>query len=177
MIFDPKKNYERWDVVILLAKEYGCKKLAEIGVYRGENAKIILSQGSDFNLEHLFLIDTCKICGKEFFLSFISWIFTNKMPASFLKMLSVDAATMFKDNSLDLVFIDADHKYESIKDDINAWLPKIKKGGIICGHDYGGADNGGLGMFPGVKQAVDEIFGTRVNAVPVTRVKVWWVQL
>ena len=176
MIFDSKKGYERWDVVILLAKEYGCKKLAEIGVYKGENAKIILSHGSSFNLEHLFLVDPYDP-NYPYSLPFISWVFTNKMPASFLKMLSIDASTMFEDNSLDLVFIDADHKYESVKNDINAWIPKIRKRGIICGHDYGGSDNGGLGMHPGVKQAVDEAFGDRVNTVPVTRVRVWWVQL
>jgi predicted O-methyltransferase YrrM len=60
---------------------------------------------------------------------------------------SVEAAKNFQDESLDFVFIDANHEYESIKEDIKAWLPKVKKGGILGGHDY--AD--------GVKKAVDEM--------------------
>ncbi len=65
-----------------------------------------------------------------------------------IKLDSLSASKLYEDNSLDFVFIDANHNYEFVKKDIEAWLPKIKKGGYIGGHDYGG----------GVKQAVDEIF-------------------
>lgn len=72
-----------------------------------------------------------------------------------IKSYSWEAAKNFSDSSVDFVFIDADHKYESVVKDINAWLPKIKKGGIISGHDY---------FNPcGVKKAVDENFGGRVK--------------
>jgi predicted O-methyltransferase YrrM len=64
---------------------------------------------------------------------------------------SVDAAKLYEDNSLDFVFIDADHSYESTREDIDAWLPKIKNGGIISGHDY--SKN-----WPGVVRAVNETF-------------------
>ena len=66
--------------------------------------------------------------------------------------MSWDAAVNFADESIDFVFIDADHSYESVKKDIEAWLPKIRKNGIISGHDYG---NGNPSE---VKQAVDEKF-------------------
>ena len=42
----------------------------------------------------------------------------------------------FLDHSLDMVFIDGAHDYESVMTDILSWLPKIKKNGLICGHDY-----------------------------------------
>ena len=53
-----------------------------------------------------------------------------------LQMTSVEASKLYKDDSLDFVFIDADHKYESVVEDILAWFPKVKNGGIIGGHDY-----------------------------------------
>ena len=40
------------------------------------------------------------------------------------------------DNTLDFCYIDADHSYDSVKNDLDIWLPKIKINGIICGHDY-----------------------------------------
>lgn len=48
---------------------------------------------------------------------------------------SAQAATGFEDGSLDAVFIDADHRYEYVLKDIQTWLPKVKPGGIISGHD------------------------------------------
>jgi predicted O-methyltransferase YrrM len=53
-----------------------------------------------------------------------------------LKLESIQAARLFEDNSIDFVFIDADHDYNAVKADILAWYPKVKKGGIIAGHDY-----------------------------------------
>lgn len=56
----------------------------------------------------------------------------------------------------DLIFIDADHNYESVKADIAAWRGSLKPGGIMCGHDYSGDS---YGSFPGVDRAVHEAFG------------------
>jgi len=52
-----------------------------------------------------------------------------------LVMPSIEACALFPDRSLDLVFIDGNHGYSHVKRDVLAWLPKIKFGGIICGHD------------------------------------------
>lgn len=72
--------------------------------------------------------------------------------AVIIREYSVEAAKSFANSSLDYVFIDAEHTYEGVKEDVTAWLPKVKKGGWIGGHDY---DNG---RFVGVKRAVDELF-------------------
>lgn len=66
---------------------------------------------------------------------------------------SLTAAKDFEDNSLDFVFLDADHTYEAVKADIDAWHPKIKEGGILCGHDYAHPDY----LDWGVDKAVDEL--------------------
>jgi hypothetical protein len=66
---------------------------------------------------------------------------------------SARSASLFPDNSLAFVYIDACHLYDAVTADVRAWLPKIQPGGIIAGHDYTNK------RFPGVKEAVDEIFG------------------
>lgn len=68
---------------------------------------------------------------------------------------SSNESKSFQDGSVDFVFIDANHDYQFVKDDILAWLPKISKNGLIGGHDYS------LGWL-GVIKAVTEIFGTDV---------------
>jgi hypothetical protein len=72
------------------------------------------------------------------------------------RMESTEAAPLVADASLDLVFIDADHSYDGVSTDIDAWLAKVKPSGWIGGHDYGAKPNGR--EFPGVQRAVDERF-------------------
>ena len=49
---------------------------------------------------------------------------------------SVLAASLVPDQKLDFVFIDADHRFEAVVADIRAWLPKVKVGGVLAGHDW-----------------------------------------
>lgn len=69
---------------------------------------------------------------------------------------SLQAAAMFSPYSLDFVFIDAAHDYDSVRSDIAAWLTNIRTGGVIAGDDYGipGEINP---VWPGVKQAVQSM--------------------
>lgn len=69
-----------------------------------------------------------------------------------LKMDSATAAMIFSNDHamVDAVYIDALHTYEGCKKDIELWKGIVKRGGFLCGHDYGGKN------FQGVKQAVDE---------------------
>jgi hypothetical protein len=72
-----------------------------------------------------------------------------------IKGLSEFASQEFENESLDFVFIDADHQYESVKKDIELWLPKIKIGGIISGHDY--AFGGYCGVIPAVNEKFKDV--------------------
>lgn len=71
--------------------------------------------------------------------------------AVILRQTSEQAASI-SDKIFHYVFIDAQHTYNGVLDDIRLWLPLIVPGGFIGGHDYG------QDRFPGVKRAVDEIF-------------------
>ncbi len=65
---------------------------------------------------------------------------------------STDAVKRYKDASLDFVFLDGAHDACAVRADINAWWPKLKKGGILAGHDYDPTHN------PDVVKTVNEIF-------------------
>ena len=53
-----------------------------------------------------------------------------------VRMKSHEASSVFKDGFFDLVYIDADHSESEVIRDLNAWIPKVKDGGMICGHDW-----------------------------------------
>lgn len=59
----------------------------------------------------------------------------------------------YPEESLDFVFIDAAHDFENVFKDISCWFGKVKKGGVIAGHDYESS--------LGVKEAVDKFFGAK----------------
>lgn len=78
---------------------------------------------------------------------------------------SAKSAALFKDKSISFCFIDASHKYESVKNDIKAWLPKMKPGSTLAGHDV---DQ------PQVKKAVEEILK---NKWEKTSTRCWICQI
>ena len=69
-----------------------------------------------------------------------------------IRALSNEAVNKFENESCDVVFIDMEHTYEAVKNDINIWLKKVKSGGYMAGHDY-------VDGWPGVVKAVNEAFG------------------
>jgi len=137
--------------------------VVEIGSWKGRSTHALLSgcKGTVYAVDHFKWVKGEQICSYEkalqenIFQEFLKNVghFEN---LKVYKMDSLQVARKFKDKSVDMVFIDADHSYEAVKADIEAWLPKVKK--LICGHDYEPKN------WPGVKQAVDEKFG-KVNTV------------
>lgn len=67
-----------------------------------------------------------------------------------IRKLSHEAASDFENESCDVIYIDMEHTYDAVCKDIDMWLPKVKVGGYLAGHDYN------LGSWPGVVQAVNE---------------------
>lgn len=73
-----------------------------------------------------------------------------------IKSTSVDAAENFEDESMDFVFVDGSHAYEDVLNDLTNYYPKVKRGGIISGHDF---------SFPEVAGAIQE-FRRRLDLNP-----------
>ena len=75
----------------------------------------------------------------------------------YIRGTSLEAVTQFEDQSLDFVFVDGSHAYRDVLDDLEAWYPTIRKGGILSGHDY---------HWPEVRRAVTEFCGTIDHKTP-----------
>lgn len=138
-------------------------KFVEVGSWKGKSSAYMAVEIANSEKEiEFFCIDTWEggpdHQGMEELSQLYETFLNNMKPVenyySHLKTTSLEAVEKFEDNSLDFVFIDASHEYEDVKNDINAWLPKVKPGGILAGHDY--YPEGSTDWFPGVKQAVNE---------------------
>lgn len=75
-----------------------------------------------------------------------------------LRLTSLQAVNVFPDEFFDFVYIDADHSYRSVIEDIKAWYPKVKRNGFLGGHDYSPG-------WPGVQSGVDFVFGKHTQVI------------
>jgi hypothetical protein len=157
----------RWDVVAGLLDNPTAG--AELGAHAGKFTEQMLAA---FPKLTLYAVDTWAVTpGYESYDFPTILMHFSKRTAKYADRLivlptdTVDAARNVADASLDFVFIDADHSYEGVARDIDAWRSKVKPGGILCGHDYYHP------RFPGVARAVDE----RVKATAGPDY-VWWVR-
>lgn len=119
-------------------------KGVEVGVYKGEFSQEILKNWTGI----LFMVDVWRPLGEEYNDSsnhkYHSDILVETMNniqgyedrGIIIRANSETASQMFQDESLDFVYIDANHAYDFVKKDIQLWFPKVKKGGLFCGHDY-----------------------------------------
>lgn len=90
--------------------------------------------------------------------------FEGEMRLTILKGQSWEMASHLADKILDFVFIDASHDDISVTKDIQAWTPKVRQGGVVCGHDIN---------LPGVRRATNNIFGTRLKEAGIDNM--WYV--
>lgn len=157
-------------------------KIVEVGVFRGGYAQHINMAMPNAELH---LVDLWEKVGN------IPWMFKteeeardvyNRVVAKFTgipgvhihKMSSREASRLFLDNSLDWVTIDANHSYEAVGEDIDLWLPKVREGGVISGHDYDPNPNNTNIHEYGVNRAVHEAFGEIVGLTGEDYYKTWY---
>ena len=95
-------------------------------------------------------------------------------------MSSEEASKFIPDNFADLIFIDACHDYENIKKDISIWLPKVKKQGIICGHDCESMEWEeeyiNLDVFNGKHHGVIKAVNESFKEFNIDE-RIWWVKI
>jgi len=129
-----------------LYNTFGYKVGAEIGVQRGHHAKLMFE-----NIEglKLYCVDPWDAYNR---------ISQKKMEAVYLdcqkqlkgrnvelmKMTSMHAVKSFEDGSLDFVYIDGLHEFDSVMRDVMHWARKVRPGGIVAGHDYYPFYQGGI---------------------------------
>ena len=133
--------------------------MLEIGSYMGESTMMF---GSSQLFYEIHCIDPFEGYEKFNLISNYNWNFVEeqfKINTRFFnnitlhKNYSYNIHDKFSDEYFDFIYIDASHKYEDIKRDLTLYLPKLKKDGIIAGHDYH------TKQWPGVVQAVNETVG------------------
>lgn len=162
----PEDFFNYRDFYATVAKLTRYERYVEIGVYTGASVAFLAEQLLARNVAfQLYAVDLWDRVNEETPYSRkigpeVKDAFDKRLAARGLAQHvraiqghSQAAAKMFRDKTVDFVFIDANHDYDFVKNDILAWLPKIRAGGMIAGHDYGEPC--------GVKKAVDYIFGEK----------------
>lgn len=120
--------------------------VCELGSHVGASGSLFA-----FYCKHVYCIDIWENPIAEFYFNQQIKDFIN---VTKIKERSVNASFIFQNGFFDLVYVDAAHDYKSVKEDIEHWIPKIKKGGILAGHDY---SSEGLGNE--VIQAINDTIG------------------
>lgn len=153
---------------------------AEIGVQRGDFSSVIRNTWKKGNL-HLIdrwsfeedYIDVARLSYREQLNNYLYVVnrFAEDYSINIYRMDSVRASIHFPDGFFDWIYIDADHSYNGCRRDLETWYPKLKAGGIFCGHDY--LD----GLIPagdfGVKSAVDEFAKEKGFKIYTTQEAEW----
>lgn len=164
---DEKQHAE---VLIPFIIDRKISRFAEIGVYKGGLMRTILRSPASQMLHTYFAIDKWKEDLSQWKrLQQADWDDLYEGVCKYLpyfyqlrimRMESVKASKLFWDGFFDMVYIDADHYYDSVVADIKAWLPKVRKGGVLAGHDYEPTSKQEKRQ---AHRAVDDMFGKDVK--------------
>lgn len=137
--------FDYWEIYEQMVDRFPSEsKFVEVGCWEGRSSLFLVSEIFNSKKDiQLYCVDTWK-GNKEHAPSRVEGLYgrfvQNMSPFEgkyeIMRMPSSEAAKKFDDESLDFVFLDASHEYEDVKSDIRTWIPKLKKGGILAGHDY-----------------------------------------
>lgn len=180
---------DRAALLDVLAKYWKDRKdlnVVEVGVFLGEYADVI-RQKLDREALRLWLVDLWSVEGNQGYFATVPGELADAyskvldrygtdQKVTLLKMSSAEASKQFPDQTFDLIYLDADHTFASVFEDIKLWLPKLKKGGFIAGHDFNpDLSNSSTASF-GVNQAVNAFFGDRIRLTGEKSYQTWYFQ-
>jgi hypothetical protein len=143
-----KLNKDRIPVITDILKNINAKKGVEIGVFKGQFTKQLLENWDGT----MYMIDPWRPLGEEYidasnhkehtdaYAQTMKNIQGYENRALMLRGLGEELVNIFEDNSLDFVYIDGNHAYDYVVQDMKLWWPKLKKGGLFAGHDYLGTE-------------------------------------
>lgn len=131
------KNRE--DLAVYFSK-LGFKIGAEIGVLEGVYSEALCAVNPELKL---YCIDSWGVNERRHHNYHLKAYEKAKIRLSpykttLIHKFSMDAVKDFSNESLDFVYIDADHRIQFVRDDIIEWSKRVKKGGVVSGHDYQG---------------------------------------
>lgn len=135
--------------IFLALQKIGCQTGIEIGVRRGGNLKT-LSNNREFSKGKLIGMDCWQeVVERPTFndqnfpqnaldnqYESVKKMFSPYSWVEIVRDFSVEGSSRFEDGYFDFIYIDAAHDYTSVKEDVEAWWPKLKEGGVYSGHDY-----------------------------------------
>lgn len=151
----PVTQLRIWDMweLFLLAKEIpNGGTYLELGSKWGGSLRCVLRASQFINRKIDLITIECEPISRLL-------QFCNENKVRLIKDYSQNCADEIEDDSIDMLFIDNEHIYDQIISDLHNYWPKIKIGGIICGHDY-------EERFPGISKGVYEFFGSNYNVLP-----------
>ena len=149
-----KLNKSRIPVITDILKNINAKKGVEIGVFKGQFTKQLLENWDGT----MYMIDPWRALGDEYidasnhkehtdaYEQTMGNIQGYENRAFMLRGLGEELVNIFEDNSLDFVYIDGNHAYDYVVQDMKLWWPKLKKGGLFAGHDYLGTEWGDVDL-------------------------------
>lgn len=139
-----KLNIDRVELIKQLGFNFANGNGVEVGSFKGEFAKEILEAW----LGTLYMIDVWRGLGNEYldasnhnihksaYADAMKSIEGHENRAIMIRTDSLNGSELFENESLDFVYIDANHAYDYVVQDIKLWYPKVKKSGYLLGHDY-----------------------------------------
>lgn len=134
-------------VCYILNKKSFINNWVELGSFGGESANMLLGFPS---IKHIDCVDKQQNLIRNLAIKFKKDIAKNK--CSLHSMTSYDFLNSISKNYMDVIYIDACHDYDFVKQDIELSFDKLSSNSFLCGHDY----NIEYQTFPGVIKAVDE---------------------
>lgn len=138
----------QWHVIEDFVNKHSYTRGAELGVRWGQTSKYLLEHCPGLHIIGVDLMkpnpNADKKKGQEDYMTW-DWLGYEKQvkaieeafPSRFrmLRMDMTEASKLIPDDHLDWIFIDGDHSYEGVSTDIKNWAPKVRKGGVVIGHD------------------------------------------